>query len=134
MEEAVGVCGSLLMSVGLPSVCLSVPAVQEQKVCTASVDRQTHHNSLILPQLMSWEEETRVERRKAVSGEGTRQRVGRDGDQPPEKLSAAARPGGTGVVGAVAAAVELRCSTRFFLKMLKLLSSQFWAERKQTDS
>lgn len=45
------------MSVGLPSVCLSVPAVQEQKVCTASVDRQTHHNSLILSQLMSWEEE-----------------------------------------------------------------------------
>lgn len=44
------------MSVGLPSVCLSVPAVQEQKVCTASVDRQTHHNSLILSQLMSWEE------------------------------------------------------------------------------
>lgn len=42
------------MSVGLPSVCLSVPAVQEQKVCTASVDRQTHHNSLILSQLMSW--------------------------------------------------------------------------------
>lgn len=37
----------VLMSVGLPSVCLSVPAVQEQKVCTASVDRQTHHNSLI---------------------------------------------------------------------------------------
>lgn len=47
---------SVLMSVGLPSVCLSVPAVQEQKVCTASVDRQTHHNSLILSQLMSWEE------------------------------------------------------------------------------
>lgn len=38
----------LAMSVGLPSVCLSVPAVQEQKVCTASVDRQTHHNTLIL--------------------------------------------------------------------------------------
>ena len=44
------------MSVGLPSVCLSVPAVQEQKVCTASVDRQTHHNSLIQSQLMPWEE------------------------------------------------------------------------------
>lgn len=55
--------GSVLMSVGLPSVCLSVPAVQEQKVCTASVDRQTHHNSLILSQLMSWEEE-RAEYRK----------------------------------------------------------------------
>lgn len=109
-----GVCGFLLMSVGLPSVCLSVPAVQEQKVCTASVDRQTHHNSLILPQLMSWEEETRVERRKVVSEEDTRQRVGRDGDQPPEKLSAAARPGGTGVVGAAAAVVELRCPMRFF--------------------
>lgn len=36
---------SAAMSVGLPSVCLSVPAVQEQKVCTASVDRQTHHNT-----------------------------------------------------------------------------------------
>lgn len=44
---------SVLSSVGLPSVCLSVPAVQEQKVCTASVDRQTHHNSLVLSQLMS---------------------------------------------------------------------------------
>lgn len=47
---------AVLMSVGLPSVCLSVPAVQEQKVCTASVDRQTHHNSLFLSLLMSWEE------------------------------------------------------------------------------
>lgn len=36
---------TVVMQVGLPSVCLSVPAVQEQKVCTASVDRQTHHNS-----------------------------------------------------------------------------------------
>lgn len=47
---------AVLMSVGLPSVCLSVPAVQEQKVCTASVDRQTHHNSLFLSLLMSREE------------------------------------------------------------------------------
>lgn len=60
MEEAVEFGGPLLMSVGLPSVCLSVPAVQEQKVCTASVDRQTHHNSLIPPQLMSWEEGEKV--------------------------------------------------------------------------
>lgn len=48
------VCVCFLMSVGLPSVCLSVPAVQEQKVCTASVDRQTHHNSLIPSQLGPW--------------------------------------------------------------------------------
>lgn len=50
---------SAAMSVGLPSVCLSVPAVQEQKVCTASVDRQTHHNTLILSSRrgpMAWEE------------------------------------------------------------------------------
>lgn len=63
LQSSGGACSSLLMSVGLPSVCLSVPAVQEQKVCTASVDRQTHHNSLILPLLMSREEE-RVECRK----------------------------------------------------------------------
>lgn len=78
------------MSVGLPSVCLSVPAVQEQKVCTASVDRQTHHNSLILPKLMSREEErvreVRGEHAAALTYAASRC-----------KTSAPSHPSGTGV-------------------------------------
>lgn len=67
------------MSVGLPSVCLSVPAVQEQKVCTASVDRQTHHNTLILSQHcslpMSWQEEKGKVREVRSEEESTSQDV-----------------------------------------------------------
>lgn len=83
------------MSVGLPSVCLSVPAVQEQKVCTASVDRQTHHNSLILSQLMSWEEKRAQE---VISEENTWQHVCIDGDQ---LLNTSARPIQVGTVWTV---------------------------------